>query len=39
MNFFSSMLPKRRLGEIILIAANQENDIARAEKFLNLINK
>ena len=39
MNFFSSMLPKRKLGEIIEIAAREDSYISRAEKFLNLINE
>ncbi len=39
MNFFSSMLPKRRLGQIITISAKENNDIAKAEKFLSLINE
>lgn len=37
MNYFSSMLSKQRLGEIISIASTEGNDIERAEKFLNLI--
>lgn len=39
MNFFSSMLPKRKLGQIIAISAKEENDISKAEKFLSLINE
>ncbi len=37
MNFFSSMIPKLRLGEIIRLAAQEKTDIERANKFLNLI--
>lgn len=37
MNFFSSMLPKRKLGSIISISAKEEDDISKAEKFLSLI--
>ncbi len=37
MNFFSSMLPKRKLGQIITISAKEKNDISKAEKFLSLI--
>lgn len=39
MNFFSSMLPKRRLGQIITISAKEGNEISKAEKFLNLLNE
>ncbi len=39
MNFFSSMLPKRKLGQIITISAKENNDVSKAEKFLSLINK
>lgn len=39
MNFFSSMIPKRKLGKIISISANEIDDISKAEKFLNLINE
>ena len=39
MNFFSSMLPKEKLGNIITIAAKEENEIAKAEKFLQLLSK
>jgi hypothetical protein len=39
MNFFSSMLPKKKLGQIISISAKEKNDIAKAEKFLTLINE
>ncbi|MDO9067050.1 MAG: hypothetical protein Q7W05_01175 [Deltaproteobacteria bacterium] len=37
MNYFSSMLPKNELGYIISIAAQENTDIAKAEKFLQLI--
>ncbi len=37
MNYFSSMIPKTNLGEIISIASNETTNIAKAEKFLNLI--
>jgi hypothetical protein len=37
MNFFSSMLPKEKLGNIILTSSQEKDDISRAEKFLNLI--
>ena len=39
MNFFSSMLPKRKLGQIISISAREKDDISKAEKFLTLINE
>ena len=39
MNFFSSMLPKKRLGQIITISAKENYDISKAEKFLNLLNE
>ena len=39
MNFFSSMLPKKKLGQIITISAKEKNDISKAEKFLSLINE
>lgn len=39
MNFFSSMLSKRKLGEIITISSKENNDILKAEKFLSLINE
>ncbi|HNW99787.1 MAG TPA: hypothetical protein PLE74_03225 [Candidatus Cloacimonadota bacterium] len=35
--YFSSMKSKNRLGEIIGIANNEKTDLARAEKFLQLI--
>ncbi len=37
MNFFSSMLPQKKLGNIIFTSSQEKNDISRAEKFLNLI--
>jgi len=37
MNYFSSMISKLKLGEIIRIANQETSDIAKAEKFLNLI--
>ncbi|PID77382.1 MAG: hypothetical protein CSB24_01585 [Deltaproteobacteria bacterium] len=37
MNFFSSMLPKRKLGEIITISAKEKDVVSKAEKFLKLI--
>lgn len=37
MNYFSSMISKLKLGEIIRIASQEATDIAKAEKFLNLI--
>ena len=39
MNFFSSMLPKRKLGQIITVSAKEKDDISKAEKFLSLINE
>ncbi len=39
MNFFSSMLPKRRLGQLIAISAKENNEISKADKFLSLLNK
>jgi hypothetical protein len=38
MNFFSSMLPKRELGQMISISAKEKDDISKAEKFLTMIN-
>jgi len=35
--YFSSMLPKKQLGEIIKIASKESSEIAIAEKFLSLI--
>jgi hypothetical protein len=37
MNYFSSMLSKQKLGELITIAGKEITAIARAEKFLTLI--
>jgi hypothetical protein len=37
MNYFSAMLSKSRLGSIIQIASQEQDIIAKAEKFLNLI--
>jgi hypothetical protein len=37
MNYFSSMISKMKLGEIIRIASQEKSDIAKAEKFLTLI--
>jgi len=39
MNFFSSMLPKRKLGQIITLSTKEKDDISKAEKFLSLINE
>ncbi len=39
MNFFSSMLSKRKLGQIITISAKEKDDVSKAEKFLSLINE
>ncbi|NLJ82684.1 MAG: hypothetical protein GX330_06120 [Bacteroidales bacterium] len=39
MNYFSSMISKLKLGEIIRIANQENTDIAKAEKFLTLIRK
>lgn len=36
-NYFSSMVSKRRLGEIITIASRENTDVAKAERFLELI--
>ncbi|OGU58700.1 MAG: hypothetical protein A2V66_15615 [Ignavibacteria bacterium RBG_13_36_8] len=36
-NYFSSMVSKRRLGEIITIASRETTDVAKAERFLELI--
>lgn len=38
MNYFSSMIPKKQLGEIINIASKEKSDIAKANKFLSLLN-
>ena len=37
MNYFSSMMSKLKLGEIIRMASQEATDIAKAEKFLSLI--
>ncbi len=37
MNYFSSMISKEKLGEIICIANQENTDIAKAERFLTLI--
>lgn len=37
MNYFSSMISNLKLGEIIRISSQEATDIAKAEKFLNLI--
>jgi hypothetical protein len=37
MNYFSSMISKINLGEIIRIANKESDDTAKAEKFLSLI--
>lgn len=37
MDYFSSMISKLKLGEIIRIASQETTDIAKAEKFLTLI--
>lgn len=37
MSYFSSMMPKDRIGEIIRIANQEVTDIGKAEKFLQLI--
>ena len=37
MNFFSSMLPKKNLGEIITISAQEATQVSKAEKFLELL--
>ena len=37
MNYFSSMVSKLKLGEIIKIANEEKTEIAKAEKFLTLI--
>lgn len=39
LNFFSSMIPKKELGNIITIASQEENDIKKAETFLSIIRK
>jgi hypothetical protein len=37
MNYFSSMISKSKLGEIIRVANREDTDEAKAEKFLQLI--
>ena len=37
MNFFSSMLAKRKLGQIITVSAQEKDYLSKAEKFLSLI--
>ena len=37
MNYFSSMVSKQNLGELISMANKESTNIAKAEKFLNLI--
>jgi hypothetical protein len=37
LNFFSSMISKQKLGEIVYLAAQEASPIIRAEKFLSLI--
>ncbi len=37
MHYFSSMIPKNKLGELIRLASQESTDISKAEKFLNLI--
>lgn len=37
MNYFSSMITKQRLGEIIRIASLEQTDIQKAERFLSLL--
>ena len=39
MNYFSSMISKPQLGEIIAIASRENTNIEKAEKFLELIRK
>jgi len=39
LNYFSSMISKRKLGENITIANKEKTEIAKAEKFLTLINE
>jgi hypothetical protein len=37
LHYFSSMISKKALGQIITISNKEKSDIARAEKFLTLI--
>ncbi len=39
MNYFSSMISRHCLGEIIKVASQEKNNIDKAEKFLELIRK
>jgi hypothetical protein len=39
LNYFSAMIPKKYLGEIIRISNEETTDEAKAEKFLNLLRK
>ena len=39
MHFFSSMLPKQKLGKIIDISAKEQTATAKAERFLQLLNE
>lgn len=39
LNYFSSMISKEKLGEIIKLANQEKSNIQKAEKFLLLINK
>lgn len=39
LNYFSAMLPKTKLGELIKLSAEEQSDIECAEKFLKLIRK
>ena len=36
-NYFSAMIPKKELGEIIKIASQETCDVAKADKFITLI--
>jgi hypothetical protein len=36
-NYFSSMVSKKKLGEVITVASRETTDVAKAEKFLELI--
>jgi hypothetical protein len=39
MNYFSSMIPKPKLGKLIRIASQEDTDEAKADKFLQLIRR
>ena len=39
MDYFSSMISKQKLGELIKIASKESSDVLRAEKFLELLRK